>query len=402
MWNIFSSFQAWQPEDRIYPCFILFMVIPSIHKDIKCFFQVDHILIAILVVTFLLNVVFRFFLVLHAEGFLWRGSFNLKLFKQLYWLLWAALVTLGLIPFAITPIMLGNFPTQNSYRKQLCLGVREYEKDEKEDNPSPFGTRIISVIIVFYILRFFKKIRSFVFGQCPEGKMCSIGKFRRNVLGLSATTFVALFLQCFFCALTFIRELTQDLDESKAFFVNFVVFDGLVYLLAFAVFIFARNHDIPTRKDAAKNVKFDVSKVQDVLQPRRPVYFNVPSQVDRLSLPIMMQRGKTARDNSDRLKLKTCDRFSIRRVSPNNEIDPIVTIYDSSVKVEVKLGEYQAKKKGYFKKESEMPQTISADSDFTENSNATLGFSSEMLQMPRVDTSEKVKSVQRFSYFTKD
>ena len=210
------------------------------------------------------------------------------------------------------------------------------------------------------------------------------------------------FCNAFFCALTFIRELTQDLDESKAFFVNFVVFDGLVYLLAFAVFIFARNHDIPTRKDAAKNVKFDVSKVQDVLQPRRPVYFNVPSQVDRLSLPIMMQRGKTARDNSDRLKLKTCDRFSIRRVSPNNEIDPIVTIYDSSVKVEVKLGEYQAKKKGYFKKESEMPQTISADSDFTENSNATLGFSSEMLQMPRVDTSEKVKSFQRFSYFTKD
>ena len=79
------------------------------------------------------------------------------------------------------------------------------------------------ILIIFYILRFVFKAKSFVHGQCPGGKMCSIGKFRRNVLGLSATTFVALFLQCFFCALTFIRELTQDLDESKAFFVNFVV-----------------------------------------------------------------------------------------------------------------------------------------------------------------------------------
>ena len=87
------------------------------------FSQVHHLLTAILLVTFFLNVVFRFFLVLYSEGFLEKGSLNLKLFKQLYWLSWVALVLLGLIPFAITPIMLGNFPTQDSYRKQVCLGA---------------------------------------------------------------------------------------------------------------------------------------------------------------------------------------------------------------------------------------------------------------------------------------
>ena len=32
---MFSSFQVWQPEDRIYPCAILFMVILSILRDKK-------------------------------------------------------------------------------------------------------------------------------------------------------------------------------------------------------------------------------------------------------------------------------------------------------------------------------------------------------------------------------
>ena len=402
----------------------------------------NHILNAILLVTFFLNILFRFFLVLHAEGLFWKGSLNLKLFKQLYWLLWVALVLLGLIPFAITPIMLGNFPTQNSYRKHLCLGVLVYEKNEKEKGP--LGTRIIMAIMVFYVLRFVRKIKSFVQGQCPGGKMCSVGKFRRNVLGLPSTSFVALILQCFFFGLTFVRELTQDLDNSKAFFVNFVVFDSLVYLLAFGVFMFARNDDIPSRKDSAKGVNFYVSKVE-VLQPRRPWYFNLPDQVDSLSLqdnfdiqeettiqvesmmPDQMSDqmpgqmsdqmsnqmsnqmfpNQISRDNSvwtsDSLQLKTCDRFWIRRVQSNNKIHPIVTIYNSKEKAEPKTNE--TKRKVFSRRESETPQAISENSPsvdsfvFTENPNAIISFHSDD---PRVERSEKMKAVQRFSYLTKN
>ena len=388
------------------------------------FLQVHHILIAILLVTFFLNILFRFFLVLYAEGFLKKGALNLKLFKQLYWLLWVALVTFGLIPFAITPIMLGNFPTQDSYRKQLCLGVLVHEKNEKDANP--FGTRITMVIMVFYILRFVHKVKSFVHGQCPGGKMCSIGKFQRNVISLRMTTFIALILHCFFFVLTFIRELTQNLDKSKAFFVNFVVFDGLIYLLAFCVFIFARNHDMPTRKDAAKKVDFYVSKVQ-VLQPRRPEYFNVPSQIDRLALPkrpdkleieeertisVEAHFSKMEATQPDQsafsrysLKPKKIDQLWIRRVVSNNKIHPIVTIYSSSAKEEPKSREYaietkQAKRKGYLRKESEMAQDISdiqpsIDSALTENPNAIISFPSEVLEIhvPSENNSEKVKGV---------
>ena len=261
--------------------------------------------------------------------------------------------------------------------------------------------------------------------------MCSIGKFQRNVISLRTTSFVALILDCFFFGLPFIRELTQDLDTSKAFFVNFVVFDGLVYLLAFGVFISARNHDIPTRKDSAKCVNFYVSKVQ-VLQPRRPVYFNVPCQVDRCSLPTrpdtfdiqeettipvesvmsdlisdqmsdvisdQMLPDQISRDNSvwadESLQKKASDRFWIRRVVSNNKIHPMVTIYNSSEKVERRTN--QAKRKSFSRRESEMPQAISENYPSVDpNSNATISFHSDI---PRVNRSKKVKAVQRFSYF---
>ena len=392
------------------------------------FLQVSHLLIAILLVTFFLNIQFRFFLVIYAEGFLKKGILNLKLFKQLYWLLWVALVLFGLIPFAITPIMLGNFPTQNSYRKQLCLGVLVFEKNEKDKNP--FGTRITMVLAVFYILRFVHKVKSFVHGQCPGGKISSIGKFQRNVISLRMTSFIALILHCFFFVLTFMRELTQNLDKSKAFFVNFVVLDGFVYLLAFCIFIFARNHDMPTRKDAAKNVDFYVSKVQ-VLQPRRPEYFNVPSQMSKrpdrseiqeeTRISVEAHFSKTAATQPDQstfsrdsLKPKTCDQFWIRRVVSNNKIHPIVTIYNSSAKVEPKSREVaietnQAKRKGYLRKESEMAQDISdiqpyIDSALTENPNAIISFPSKVpgIHVPSDDNSEKMKAVHRFSFLTKD
>ena len=386
------------------------------------FSQVHHLLTSILLVTFFLNVVFRCFLVFYAEGFLQKGTLNLKLFKQLYWLLWVALVTLGLIPFAITPIMLGKFPTQDSYRKQLCLGALVFEKEEKDANP--FGTRILMVLMIFYILRFVCKAKSFVHGQCSGGKMCSIGKFQRNVIGLRITCFVALILPCLIFVLTFIRELTQNMDKTKAFFVNFVLFDGLIYLLAFGIFLFARSHDIPTRKDAAKHVDFYVSKVQ-VLKPRKPDNFSVPSQcylnqVDQISPNTTIPKPADMKPDRSRfsgknpvwtggLRPKSCDRFWIRRVVSDNKIHPIVTIYDSSVKVEPQfratndtLDGNQPMRKEFSRKELEM----SDNHPSIENPNAIISFPSEVVQVhvPNVGNSEKrlVKDVQRFRYFTKD
>ena len=96
-----------------------------------------------------------------------------------------------------------------------------------------------------------------------------------------------------------------------------------------------------------------------------------------------------SRDNSDRLKQKTCDRFCIRRVASNNRIHPIVTIYNSSGKVEPKFRESQRKRKGYFRKRSKMPKTISdnilsVDSALTETPMETLQIPTRRRKLSKV------------------
>ena len=182
---------------------------------------------------------------------------------------------------------------------------------------------------------------------------------------------------------------------------------------------------MPTRKDAARNVDFYVAKVQ-VLQPRRPEYFNVPSQMSKRpdkseiqeerTISVEAHFSKTAATQPDQstfsrdsLMPKTCDQLWIKRVGSNNKIHPIVTIYNSSAKVEPKFQEYaietnQVKRKGHSRKESEMAPDISdkqpsIDSAHLENPNAIISFCSEVqhIRVPSNNNSEKVKGVRRFS-----
>ena len=134
----------------------------------------------------------------------------------------------------------------------------------------------------------------------------------------------------------------------------------------------------------------------------------MPGQMsDQMSNQMSNQMFPNQRDNSiwtsDSLQLKTCDRFWIRRVQSNNKIHPIVTIYNSKEKAEPKTNE--TKRKVFSRRESETPQAISENSPsvdsfvFTENPNAIISFHSDD---PRVERSEKMKAVQRFSYLTKN
>ena len=336
--------------------------------------------------------------------------------------------------------MLGNFPSRDSYRRQLCLGVLTFEKTEKEHNH--FGVRFGMVIMVFYIIRNVLKVKSFVYGQCPSGKLSSIGKFQRNVIGLRATCIFALILHSFTFANKFMRELTQNLDKSTAFFVNFVIIDGFVYLFPFCIFLFSRDQDIPTRKDAAQNVRFYVSKVE-TLEPRRPQFFNFPNQClhqndqnnpqtkivspirrekieilkPGLNIPFEVLIPSSLRQpdqltHSRKNRLKPRDKFWIKRVRSNNKLHPIVTIYNSSSKAEPNAEDnyikpsQQPKRKLYSQREPEMSQIISDDnpsfeSALEENPDAIITISSRILTI-HVNSSEtkSEKYVQRFSYLS--
>ena len=316
--------------------------------------QVHNLLIAILVVSFFLSVAFRFFLVLYAEGFVKKGTLDVKLLKQIYWLVWVVLVIIGLIPFAIAPIVVGDFP-RDKYRSQLCLGVQTLE-DENENGSSHLvlQPQFAMALMAFYMVRFVRRVKKYVHGQCPQGRMSSIGKYQRNVIDLNTTYIIALILHCFTFVIKFFRQPTQNLDKSSAFLINFIVFDSFIYILSGCVFLHVRSQEIPDRKDAATN--FYASKAQ-VLQPRRPDHFqsqssnktNIPKTdlVTPVNLKYLNKSAHwvgsnmaktaaltqpeklTASCHKSKPKPKSSDRFWIKRKIVDNKIHPIVTIYNS-------------------------------------------------------------------------
>ena len=383
-----------------------------------------NLLIAILVVTFFLGVAFRFFLVVYAEGFIKKGTLEVKLLKQIFWLVWVVLVIIGLIPFAIAPIVVGDFP-RDKYRSQLCLGLPTSE-DENENGTSHLflQPQIAMALMAFYMVRFVHRVKKYVHAHCPRAKMSSIGKYQRNVIDLNTTYIIALILHCFTFVIKYFRQPTQNLDKSDAFLINFVIFDSFIYLLSCCVFLHARSQEIPDRKDAENHVQFYAPKAQ-VLQPRRPDHFSNQTNIPKIDLvtpkgpdSLKCLREATNQLGSDSLKTaftqpddltasnpkaKSCGRFWMRRKMVGNKIHPIVTIYNSKAGLKIRDESFktdQAKQKKNSKKapsDLEMPTTVSDD-------HSSFGFSleenCEKMKFKRAP-GKAVEPLHRFSYFPK-
>ena len=222
--------------------------------------------------TLFLSIVLRFVLVLFAQRFVRKGRLNLHLVQQLYWLAWVGFVVNGLVPFV--PVLSGSFPW-NTYRDQLCLDALadgENKKLLKFPQHLFFGFKM--AFLVFYGVKIFHRIKTYVDGQCPRQKLSSIGKYRRNVIGLWETLFIILTMHFLGFVIVFFRW--KHLDKSNAFLVNLVC-ESLTYLFYIGVFLFASRKDVPTREEAAQHVIFNNSKVK-VLEPRRQSNSYFPNQ----------------------------------------------------------------------------------------------------------------------------
>ena len=218
-------------------------------------------------------------MVVHAEGFVKKNGLDLKLFKQLYWLVWhydlpdlvfrlawLVFVTIALTPSPITPIIKGGFP-QNTYRGQVCL-LQEKIEGNQENFKKGFLERFPQIVEIIYTLRFVHKVNKFVDGHCPGRKMSSIGKYRRNILGLQSTFWAALCGASFPILDYFVRFLSQSFSKWEAFYVNFIILDGIVYLFYVSILVVAWLQDIPSLKETPRRIVFYVSKPQKI-EPRR-------------------------------------------------------------------------------------------------------------------------------------
>ena len=181
-------------------------------------------------------------------------------------LAWLVFVTIALTPSPITPIIKGGFP-QNTFRGQVCLLQEKNEKNQ-ENFKKGFLERFPQVVEIIYTMRFVRQVNKFVDGQCPGRKMSSIGKYRRNILGLQSTFWAALFGAFFPLLDYFVRFLSRTLTKWQAFYVNFVILDSIVYLFYVSILVVAWMHHIPNLKETPRRIVFYVSKPQK-LEPRR-------------------------------------------------------------------------------------------------------------------------------------
>ena len=171
--------------------------------------------------------------------------------------------------------MIGGIFPQNTFRGKVCLlqdlkgGDDENSKEEiyKKD----FLARFFLVIQIFYAARFLYRMTRYINGQCPAGKMCSIGKYQRNILGLWSTFWAGLSGSCFMLLQNCVRIVTeQNLNRWDAFYANFILLDSLIYIFYISIFSFALSlKDIPSVSDVPRKVVFYVSRPSE-WEPRRP------------------------------------------------------------------------------------------------------------------------------------
>ena len=146
-------------------------------------------------------------MILHAEkGLVGKGKLYFKLLNQLYWTIVIAFNVLCVFILFYAHLTV-NWPGKFTSASQMaiCLMV-----EGKYSNQKIFGGRHVSlaftVLFIVSLLRLKLRIRRFLKGLCPRGRMNCIGVYRRNVVSLKgslvlgslviiSTTFDNIFLQ---------------------------------------------------------------------------------------------------------------------------------------------------------------------------------------------------------------
>ena len=219
-------------------------------------------------ITFSLNIGCRFFLVIFADGFVKNGHLDLKLFRQLYWLAWFSFTSIEFTIFAVAPIIKGEFLLATS-RGRICILVTNVDgSEDEEEEVQMFIMKFVLVLQLVYAIRFVKRIRKYVLGQCPGRKLSSIGKYRRNVVNLGCEFWCSVLGSCFPGIDYAVRKISMNQNPEFAFLINFVLVDSAFYLFFVALFFAQSRDNIPSRKLISDKYFFYISLPKH-LEPRR-------------------------------------------------------------------------------------------------------------------------------------
>ena len=155
------------PEDRLYGCLVIQICQTII---IACYFW-----------TFFFSLLFRMALIRFSErGLVERGKPNLLLFHQLYWTVFGAFTFMIISISTIMPLLQGTF--SKIPHNQMCM-LRPVEDMESESNITKnILIFVLPLICTIYQQLITYKVRKHVSGLCPNDRMGTVGKYRRNLI----------------------------------------------------------------------------------------------------------------------------------------------------------------------------------------------------------------------------
>ena len=221
-------------------------------------------------IIFLFSFEFRVFLVLYAErGLVKNGQPNLHLFYQLFWIVVVTFVFSGLASSFGGNLLKGNFLLQDLNRAKACLlGNMPNYSVQIHFKKKAIIYAFISIGF-FGLVRFKLKVRRFISGLCPNGRMSCVGNFKRNVINLNQT-FLGFVWWCFamtFCCIS-IDYGDGYLSAKTQFWIwnlsGFLGYEGMQLFLPFLL-------DVPSQGSVpSTNPEFYVRKPN--LEPRIPKY----------------------------------------------------------------------------------------------------------------------------------
>ena len=135
---------------------------------------------------------FRSFLILYASrGLVVKGCLNLRLFKQLFWLCVMTFIVFFCSNF-LTKTMRGESLLKDSARGRACL-ASTFSSRDFDNNTKRLMTHVMTLLLTIRIVYQRSQVRLFFKGFCPNGKMSSIGDYKRNVITLHNTFWWFLF-----------------------------------------------------------------------------------------------------------------------------------------------------------------------------------------------------------------
>ena len=212
------------------------------------------------------------------RGLVLDGQPNLKLFKQLYWILFCTYTALLIGLFPITVMLRGDF--EDMIRARVCL-VKDFNPHSSSGEESRYGykNRGLAVglpgIFLMSFLYFEHRTKRCLAKRFPQKRMHSVGKYRRNLLTMKNTLrgglvwwFNTLINNIF---VAFYYKMFSSFSPETWFLIynSFTAAFYLGYLLVFTLKIYASLEDFSkTKRKHQEPVPFYVT-FPGILEPRR-------------------------------------------------------------------------------------------------------------------------------------